>query len=187
MLSSPLLANQARIDAENAHRNQRRLRSNEPYIRHPAEVAGIATGAYAVSHSEEISLNEFLAVCWLHDVIEDNHLTEDDLRWRYPKTVLDGVMWLTERREGTRAFRKSEHNERIALAPNWVKTIRAADMIANLRGLVAQCGAKDISFVRLYLMEKRKLLKYLTGADPSILQSAQAVVEIEEAFLAALG
>lgn len=185
MQEHPALAHQAMIDAEEAHQLQRRKYSNEPYIRHPAEVAGIAAGAWVASHQQEIALNVLLAVCWLHDVVEDGHRSIEWLKERYPQEVVDGVIFLTESKEGIRSTRKREHNERIALAPNWVKTIRAADMLANLRKLVAHAGAKDRAFVRLYLSEKRNLLKYLNGADQTILSAAHLALCSEEAFAAA--
>lgn len=186
MPDHPSLAHQAMIDAEEAHRLQRRKYSNEPYIRHPAEVAGIAAGAWAASHQNEIPLNVLLAVCWLHDVIEDGHHTTDWLEERYPQEVVIGVLFLTEGKDGNRSARKKEHNERIARAPNWVKTIRAADMLANLRNLVGHAGVKDRAFVRLYLNEKRALLRMLDGADKTILDAARMSLQTEESFAATI-
>lgn len=186
MLTHDILAHQAMLDAEEAHRRQRRKYSGEPYIRHPAEVAGIAAAAWARSHSTEVTLDVFLAVCWLHDVVEDNHRSIEWLKMRYPEIVANGVLFLTENKQGIRSVRKSEHNERIVLAPGWIKSIRLADMIANVRGLVGSAGVKDQLFVQLYLAEKRYLLKCLQGADHALLLAANSILQTEDALAALL-
>src|SRR5574339_664940 len=57
--------------AKHAHREQYR-KSGEPYIIHPIQVAGILA---------DLEMDpETVAAGFLHDVVEDTHVTLDDLR-----------------------------------------------------------------------------------------------------------
>src|SRR6185312_17477142 len=69
-----------------AHKDMRR-RSGEPYIYHPLAVAQIA--------AEEIGLGTTsIVAALLHDVVEDTHLTLDDIEKTFGKKVamiIDGL------------------------------------------------------------------------------------------------
>jgi guanosine-3',5'-bis(diphosphate) 3'-pyrophosphohydrolase len=69
-----------------AHKDMRR-RSGEPYIYHPIAVAQIA--------AEEVGLGATAIVCaLLHDVVEDTHLTLEDIRGLFGEKVekiIDGL------------------------------------------------------------------------------------------------
>ena len=160
------LVTHARIFATAAHAavGQRRKYTNEPYIVHPAEVAGIVA---TVEHTSEM-----LAAAWLHDVVEDTKVTQDLLRIEFGPTVADLVYWLTDisrPSDGNRARRKAIDREHLSQAPAAAQTVKVADMISN-SGTITRY---DPSFARVYLEEKRQLLEVLTQADLKLLERAR--------------
>ena len=66
----------ARSIAYKAHDGQFRRDGITPYIEHPKTVAGIVLKA-GLSPQNECTA---LAVAWLHDVLEDTEVTEDELQ-----------------------------------------------------------------------------------------------------------
>ncbi len=73
--------------AADAHINQKRA-SNEPYIIHPLEVAGILA---------DMKMDEIpIAAGLLHDVVEDSHYTADDIQSLFGKEISDLVQGVTK-------------------------------------------------------------------------------------------
>jgi hypothetical protein len=81
----------------------------------------------------------------------------------------------TPTREGgpNRARRKEMDRQRLSQAPGWVQTVKVADMIDNTSTIVEY----DPKFAKVYLEEKRLLLKELTSADPILLEQAQSQIK----------
>ena len=163
------LVNHARIFATAAHAavGQRRKYTEEPYIVHPAEVAGIVA---TVEHTSEM-----LAAAWLHDVLEDTDVTYDLLYEEFGAAVANLVHWLTDvsrPTDGNRAARKALDREHLSRAPAAAQTIKVADMISNSVSITRY----DPSFASVYLEEKRLLLAVLTQADPVLLKRARESV-----------
>lgn len=77
----------AREFAKKAHSGQFRRDGKTPYFNH---VHGVATSVIP-------STPDTIATAYLHDVIEDTHLTSKDLADAgFPKTVIDAVLLLTK-------------------------------------------------------------------------------------------
>lgn len=153
--------------AREAHKDQRRKYTNAPYFDHLAEVAGIAMSVgwhYPKPHPDI-----FMAVCWLHDTIEDTQVTSSDIQYRFGPDVAEGVLWLSDLESGNRAERKAASRKRLADAPAWLQTIKVADLISNTGSIVQY----DPKFAVAYLEEKRLLLDVLTKADPQLVQIAR--------------
>jgi GTP diphosphokinase / guanosine-3',5'-bis(diphosphate) 3'-diphosphatase len=108
-------------------------------------------------------------VCFLHDCVEDQCVTADELIDRFGLAVADGVMLLSDLEEGSRAERKAASRARLAGAPGWVQTIKVADLISNTSSIVQH----DPKFAVLYLEEKRLLLDVMTRADPRLVAIAR--------------
>lgn len=91
-----------------------------PYWRHPYRVA---LTCYAASP-------EVVAVAWLHDVLEDTKVTEEELREQFPASVVDAVVALTRKpHEPTEDYlTRITHND---LAP----LVKVADMLDNVKRL----------------------------------------------------
>jgi len=158
--------------AAHAAVGQRRKYTNEPYIVHPVEVAGILK---KIPHTDDM-----LAAAYLHDTLEDTGVTYGDLNEVFGTTVADMVLWLTDvsrPEDGNRATRKALDRQHIAAAPGDVQTIKVADLMSNTRSIAAY----DVEFARVYLVEKNDLLKVLVRADPILLR--QANLQVDEAMM----
>ncbi len=139
--------------AIDAHKEQKRKYTFEPYWKHLAEVAGIVS---------QVSTSNWLMVeiAWLHDYIEDcdKHLTTEqkyDLLFdEFGVTVADGVMLLTDTEVGNRATRKMAAANRIARAPWYVQNVKLADILSNTISIVQH----DPKFSVIYLNEVEYLL-----------------------------
>lgn len=162
-----VLAFNAMHFARECHKDQRRKYTNGPYADHLAEVAGIVS---TVNASQTV-----IATAWLHDAMEDQGVTYQELERLFGSAVADGVRWLSDMEEGNRAERKRLSRERLAQAPAWVQTIKCADLISNTSSIVEH----DPKFAVTYLEEKRLLLDVLTKADPRLLIMARQLAETE--------
>jgi (p)ppGpp synthase/HD superfamily hydrolase len=91
-------------------------KAGEPYITHPARVV------------DRIPASEHLdrAVAWLHDVVEDTHVTFDDLRPVFSPTVMLVLDALTHRENETRA----DYYDRILQSPTALR-VKTADIADN--------------------------------------------------------
>lgn len=151
--------------------HQVRKYSGTPYVVHLAEVAGIVA---SVPHTDIQ-----VAVALLHDTVEDTATTFDDIYAEFAEdfgkdvalAIEHGVILLTdvEKSAGNRAQRKSIDRERISKAPNWVKTVKLADLLSNTKDI----AANDPNFAINYLAEKLSLLDALEDGDQTLLQLAR--------------
>ena len=151
--------------AREVHKDQRRKYTNNPYADHLAEVAGIV----ATVPQPAMDAETMIAVSWLHDCVEDQGVQPELLAERFGEAVSRGVQWLSDLEEGSRAERKAASRARLATAPGWVQTIKAADLISNMSSIVQH----DPAFAAGYLEEKRLLLEVLTKADPRLITIAR--------------
>lgn len=155
------IAYRAMIFARRVHATQTRKYSGNPYADHLAEVAGIVATV--------LTDPEAIAVAWLHDCMEDQGVTEMELRSKFGDTVARGVVMLSDLEQGNRAARKAASRARLAQAEAWLQTIKVADLISNTSSI----ASNDPGFARVYLEEKRLLLNVLTLADPRLLAMAR--------------
>jgi GTP pyrophosphokinase len=135
--------------AAEAHRDQLRL-SGEPYINHPLETARILT-------TLEMDVKSICASL-LHDVLEDSHVTRDQLAKSFDEEIaslVDGVTKLkladfdSRSSEAGQEERKKRHSERSRSAENLrkillamardfrVMVIKLADRLHNMQTLSA--------------------------------------------------
>jgi guanosine-3',5'-bis(diphosphate) 3'-pyrophosphohydrolase len=158
------VALEAMIFARRVHADQVRKYTGNPYSDHLAEVAGIVS---TVLQNESV-----IAIAWLHDCMEDQHVSHFDLNEKFGLTIADGVAFLSDMEEGNRAERKALSRARLAEAPPWVQTIKVADLISNTSSIVKH----DPKFALTYLEEKRLLLDVLTHANQHLLRIAREQV-----------
>jgi (p)ppGpp synthase/HD superfamily hydrolase len=163
------LETRARVFATAAHAAVGQLRKYtfEPYIVHPAEVAGLV--------KEYGGTPEMIAAAWLHDTVEDTGVTSELIRKEFGDQVADLVGWLTDVSRpdhGNRAQRKAVDRAHTAAAPAEAQTIKLCDLIANTRSIVEH----DEKFARVYLAEKRELLEVMTKGDTRL--RARALAQI---------
>lgn len=156
--------------AREVHKDQLRKYTGNPYSDHLAEVAGIAATAYWwIKDTCTTTYNEFIATAWLHDCVEDQGITWNQLYVHFGQTVADGVQWLSDMETGNRATRKALSRVRLQQAPGWVQSIKVADLISNTSSIVKH----DPKFAAVYLEEKRLLLDVLTKADYNLVKIAR--------------
>jgi len=163
------IQDRARVFATAAHAAVGQLRKYtfEPYIVHPAEVAGIVEEAGGTP--------AMIAAAWLHDTVEDTGVTIELIRSEFGTEVAELVGWLTDvsrPEQGNRAVRKAIDRAHTAAAPAEAQTIKLADLIANTRSIVAH----DPEFARVYLAEKRQLLEVMTKGETRLRERALAQI-----------
>lgn len=163
------LAYEAMMFAREVHKDQRRKYTGNPYVDHLAEVAGIVA-TVAKDVREAVSVDEMIAVAWLHDCIEDQSANPIYLEANFGPVVSEGVAWLSDIEKGNRASRKMQSRDRLSRAPAWIQTIKCADLISNTSSIVQH----DPKFAVTYLEEKRLLLEVMTKADPRLRELAMA-------------
>lgn len=165
------LAYEAMTFARAAHRDQRRKYTGNPYFDHLAEVTGIAMSVGW--HAATVHPDHFMAVCWLHDSVEDCGVSLEEIDRRFGNLVAIGVSGLLDMEVGNRAERKQQSRDRLAACSGWIQTIKCADLISNTSSIVKH----DPKFAVTYLEEKCLLLAVMTKADPRLHAMACAQVQ----------
>lgn len=148
----------AMMFAREAHKDQRRKYTNNPYIDHLAEVAGIVA---TVASEFMVPPGIMVATAWLHDCVEDTGVTLQQIEDEFGLQVAIGVSGLSDLETGNRAERKAASRARLAACSGWIQTIKCADLISNTSSIVMH----DPKFAATYLEEKRLLLAVLDKAD----------------------
>lgn len=161
------------------HGKQKRKYTGHPYWFH---LVGVAYLVYKTT-KDEIST----VVALLHDLLEDTecpyYKLDRFLNGFYAphtvKKIIKGVEHLTDEYvriaypEINRKRRKQLEAERLGKIPNWVKTIKLADLINNSKSIVKH----DKDFARVYLKEKEELLKQLQGGNVNLLIEAIEILD----------
>lgn len=154
--------------AERVHATQVRKYSGEPYAVHLREVAGYC--------AEVGCRDEVVAAAWLHDVKEDQGVTDAQLRELFGDDVAHLVDEVTDQsrpKDGNRDARKAIDREHNGRASSEGKTIKLADLISNTKSIVA----RDPHFAVTYMREKRLLMPLLTEGNPVLYRRALALLE----------
>lgn len=146
----------ARVYAMAAHSavDHRRKYTGDRYHVHPAAVARLLAGYGFGPH--------VVAAAHLHDVLEDTHATVADLSEVFPSEVVALVVQVTDvsrPEDGNRAARKALDLAHLIRATPEGRAIKLADMIDNTASIVAH----DPKFARVYLPEKRLVLRAFKG------------------------
>ena len=151
--------------AAHAAVGQKRKYTDEPYAVHPIEVAQLVAD-YAAGATEDM-----LIAALLHDVVEDTAVTLDLVTAQFGFIVAAYVEQLTDvsrPQDGNRAARKAIDCAHLADASPQAKTIKLADLISNSRSI----REHDPEFAKVYLAEKRELLKVLVEGDAVLFNMA---------------
>lgn len=167
------LIERARVFTIAAHKavGQRRKYSGDCYSIHPEEVAAMV--------AERGGTAEMIAASWLHDTVEDTHVTLDDIRAFFGEEIADLVYWLTDiskKEDGNRRVRKAIDRAHLAKAPAKAQTIKYCDSILNTRDI----AENDPKFAKVYLPEKMADLEAMDRGDPEL--RAFAINQVNEAL-----
>jgi len=136
-----------------AHKDMRR-KSGEPYIYHPLAVAEIVTS--------EIGLGAKSIVCaLLHDVVEDTHITLDDIRSMFGDkvaTIVDGLTKISgvfDHTSATSSMQAENFRKMLLTLSSDVRVIliKIADRLHNMRTLDSMARDKQLKIASetLYL------------------------------------
>ena len=107
---------------------------SKPFVTHLSETAELV--AKAGGGPEEV------AAAWLHDMVEDGHVTLDAIRERFGDAVASLVADLTDPEDvlGSETIqqRKAAQAKRLAAAPAGAKRIKMAEQISILRAMAKE-------------------------------------------------
>lgn len=152
--------------ARKAHGDQQRKFTEEPYIEHPKRVAMIVQ---SVPHTSEM-----VCAAYLHDVVEDTHVSVQDIERKFGRKVAHLVHELTDEyiKERfphlNRKNRKQKETARQAKISKEAKTIKLADVIDNTRDILMN----DPNFAKRYIPEMEALTEALQGGEFKLLMRA---------------
>ncbi len=153
--------------ATEAHGDQKRKYTGEPYITHPIAVMEIVR---EVPHTEEM-----LMAAVLHDTVEDTPVTIEDIKTKFGTKVaelVDGLTDVSRPEHGNRKTRKALDRAHLAKQNAEVQTIKLADLIHNTMSI----GLYDPHFYKVYKEEKIKILDVLKLGNQILMHRAQQQV-----------
>lgn len=149
--------------------NQTRRYSAEPYYNHPLRVALIVKKA-------EFWSPAMLMAAMLHDVVEDTGVSSHLIYQEFGGIVGDYVTDLTdvsELKDGNRAKRKANDCRRLAEISPSAKTVKLADIIDNMTGIL---DCPDPEFIKTFCREKKMALSVLLQGDERLFALARDLV-----------
>lgn len=169
------LPDRALIYAVQAHGDQKRKYTNDPYIVHPISVAGRLRRALLIDGAPLHIVDEVVAAAYMHDVIEDTPVSPDDLFEEFPEDVVNLVLEVTDvstKLDGNRAKRKATDREHMKGCSSMAASLKLADMIDNSISITQF----DPDFSVVYMREKELLLPYLSHGNQWLLREAQDII-----------
>lgn len=160
------LIDKAKEFAQNAHKDQKRKYTGEPYFVHCEEVANIVRSIGGT--------DEMIAAAYLHDTVEDCGIEPLTIATCFGSDVgrmVEDLTDVSKKSDGNRATRKEIDRQHLAKALTDSKTIKLADLISNGKDIMAN----DPSFGKVYLAEKRLLLEVLKDGNASLYERAKEI------------
>lgn len=146
--------------ARHAHAGQRRKYQDQPYIYHPARVAG-----RMALHPE--ATEALVAAAFLHDVVEDTPHSLDEIEEHFGPEIARLVDELTEASLGMaapRSVRMQVDREHYARVSREAKLLKLLDRIDNLESI----EQAPVNFVHKYCQESRLLAEVIGDADAEL-------------------
>lgn len=157
--------------ARKAHGEQRRKYTDEPFIEHPKRVAELVR---MVSHTPNM-----ICAAYLHDVVQDTTVSLQTIQRVFGNTVGKLVGELTSEfvkekyPRMNRRWRKEKETRRQKTMSADAKTIRLAEVIDNIPGIIKH----DPAFAGKYIEEIEALMEALQGGDPKLFIRAGYEIE----------
>lgn len=161
------LIERAYLFAKNAHGDQKRKYTGEPYIVHPVEVARTL---YTVTDCPFT-----LCAALLHDVVEDTEITIEEVVSEFGMVIgrlVSDVTDVSTVYDGNRTARKEIDHLWLSGASEKGQTIKLADLISNSKSIIDH----DPKFAKTYMMEKKLLLEVLTLGNETLYDQCQQIV-----------
>jgi (p)ppGpp synthase/HD superfamily hydrolase len=146
--------------ANRAHVGQIRKYTKKPYITHPSRVA---SRICLLDEATEV----MVCAGWLHDTVEDTHISLQDIRDWFGHEVESLVWELTNPSKGKdlpRADRKEMDRKHLRVVSDAAKKIKLIDRIDNICEI--QFGGS--AWEKLYLQESGLLLDAIGSVDETL-------------------
>ena len=162
------LINKSLLFATQAHSRQFRKYTHEPYIEHPIAVAQLVVYAGGCS-------NECVAAALLHDVVKDTPITIKEIGHEFGGKVaylVAGLTNISKLSDGNRVIRKEIDNDHLAKGSSCIHTIKLADLIHNSESIIMH----DREFVKVFIAEKKLLLKVLINGNKYLFRKAENII-----------
>ena len=134
-----------------AHREQKMIDPDVPYLTHLIGVASNVLEAY-YNGKQEFDLDYALKVAILHDVIEDTNYSYKDVEEKFGKNIADGVLALSKNDSIEKSLRMQDSVRRIKKCSKEVAIVKLADRTFNMR---CKPSAWDKEHCSRYLLEAR--------------------------------
>ena len=117
----------------------------------------------------EMGVQDQHVICaaWLHDTIEDTDANYDGICSEFGKDVADMVSSLSKDNRLPRDMRVVEYVERLGRAAPGAKTVKVADILANLES-VAGSGVDAAKACRKAVQLRRYLLAVSSDVSPNL-------------------
>ncbi len=158
--------------ATDAHAEQKRKYTFEPYVTHCFTVAETVASNNGTS--------DMIIAALLHDTIEDTNTTLSDIKSLFGNQIADLVYWLTdtaELKDGNRFHRKEMSRKRLSQAPKNAQLIKLADRLSNIESIIQH----DPKFAKVYIDETLLLLQALTKVkNTSMWKKLKKICSIEK-------
>ncbi|MCL2155026.1 MAG: HD domain-containing protein [Leptospirales bacterium] len=158
--------------AAEAHKDQKFLGTDLPYIVHLSSVAMEVMGVICIENIKNPDLAVQCAL--LHDTLEDTEIQFNDIEKNFGKDVAQGVLALTKNRELDKKFQMHDSIERIKLQPKEIRIVKLADRITNMESPPSHWTRDKIID---YKSEADYILKSLGSASPFLEQRLKTRIE----------
>jgi guanosine-3',5'-bis(diphosphate) 3'-pyrophosphohydrolase len=148
--------------AAQKHVNQKRKgAAGEPYINHPLEVAQLVSSALSEPDAD------LVAAALLHDTVEDTDVTEEELIRRFGADVAALVAEVTDDKSVEKQERKRLQIEHAPKKSVRAQTIKLADKISNLRGILTSPPANwSLQRQQEYIAWAKQVVDRLAAPNP---------------------
>jgi len=161
--------------AREAHKDQKRKWSDDPYFVHPERVAKKV--------SELKGTNEVdVAAAYCHDILEDTDYPREEIERQLGSEVLSLVFELTNPTHTPEWDKKRRIEKRLA---DWQHLLTISDRAKRIKMVDRWDNLQDMfgtpnSFLRKYLTESRIVLEILKPADYDMAKELEAVIHKSE-------
>jgi (p)ppGpp synthase/HD superfamily hydrolase len=155
-----------------AHKDQKFIGTDLPYIIHLASVAMEVMGVICIENIKNPDLAVQCAL--LHDTLEDTEIQFSDIEKNFGKDVAQGVLALTKNKELDENHRMHDSIERIKLQPKEIWIVKLADRITNMESTPSHWTKDKIVN---YKSEADYILKSLGPASPFLEKRLKEKIE----------
>jgi guanosine-3',5'-bis(diphosphate) 3'-pyrophosphohydrolase len=149
-----------------------------PYAVHLSNVA--MEILVAASHTKEFDTELAIQVALLHDILEDTHVTFEELAKEFGSDVATSVLALTKREFIPKDQQMPDSLSRIKLCTPEVRAVKLADRITNLQKPPMSWSTEK---KQKYLNEASLILRELTGTNEYLENRMEIKIEAYKEYI----